>query len=376
MKAENTTVSTTLNDLDLTSNDHQLTLDAHKSTLNDVQETTTNQKSEVNESLNQALTALWALGEAGGGLLGMFKLPLSGLIVSSFAVLVVSLLCFYNKSASKPLLKAWLVVIMVKFAFHPLASPLAYFALTFEVLFVVFCFRFFEKRKVATLTAAVGCLLQSALMQLFLVQKKVMEYDFWHGANQFKMSHIADRFILNIVQDSPFLMILYVALFLFVGFLTGWMAYHLPNNIAKESLNLHRLAPLEAAKLDPKKQARKERKKKSRNSYGLPRMAIIFGLFLLFNGNESGWKFINFGLMWLMVFTNFVQKHLINWVQKTVNILFGDEAFNLKATKKSLPQLGDSIKLAWQNAKLQTNGLLQQVVRFVPILFALGLKEE
>jgi hypothetical protein len=365
-----------------------LTLDSNQST-NEPMNQSTNEpiNQSTNEPINQStnepinqinarLTALWALGEAGGGLLGMFKLPLSGLIVTSFAVMVISLLCFYNKSAAKPLLKSWLVVMAIKFAFHPLGSPLAYFSLTFQVLFVCFCFRFFEKRKMATVVAAVGCLLQSALMQLFLVHKKVMEYDFWHGANQFKMSHIADRFILNMVQDSSFLMVLYLGLFIFVGFLTSWIAYNLPNNIANASLNLHRLAPLEKPELDPKKQARKERKKKKRNDYGLPRLAIGFGLFLYFTGHDSGLKFMYFGLMWLMVFTNFVQKHMINWVQKMVNIFFGDEEFNLKASKKSLPQLGDCIKQAWQNAKLQSNGLLRQVVTFVPILFALGMKED
>jgi hypothetical protein len=331
--------------------------------------------SSINKT-NQSLTALWALGEAGGGLLGMFKLPLSGLIVSSFAVLVISLLCFYNRSASKPLLKAWMVVMMVKFAFHPLASPLAYFALTFQVLFVVFCTRFFQNRKTAIVVAAVGCLMQSCLMQLFLVQKKVIEYDFWHGANQFKMTHIADRFVLNIVQGNAILMGLYVFLFLIVGLLTGWMAYHLPQNIQRESQRLHRLVPLNVVPLTSAQEARKEKKKKRKNSYGLPRLAILFGVFLLITGKASGWTFVRLGLMWLLVFTNFVQKHLINWVQKMVNIVFGDEEFNLKSSKKSLPQLGNCIKQAWQNAKLQSNGLLRQVVNFVPILFALGMREE
>jgi hypothetical protein len=338
-------------------------------------------KSATTSNINARLTALWALGEAGGGLLGMFKLPLSGLIVTPFAVLVISLLCYYNNSASKPLLKAWLVVLLVKIVFHPLASPLAYFAVTFQVLFVVFCHRFFEKRKTAIVISSVGCMLQAALMQLFLVHRKVMEYDFWHGANQFKMSHIMDRFVLNLVQESTFLMVLYLLLFLFVGLLTSWMAYHLPKNIHKESLNLHRLAPIEKAELTPKQEAKKiaikERKKKRKNNYSFPRLLIFFGVFLLIvSKNDRGWDFIRFGMMWLLVFTNFIQKHLINWVQKMVNIAFNDEDFNLKATKKSLPQLGDCIKLAWQNAKLQSNGLLRQVVKFVPILFALGMKEE
>jgi hypothetical protein len=332
--------------------------------------------SEKLNQINARLTALWALGEAGGGLLSLFKLPLSGLIVSSFAVLVLSLLCYYNKSAAKPLLKAWLVVIIIKFAFHPVGSPLAYFSLTFQVLWMCFCYRFFEKIKFAAIVGAVGCLLQSALLQLFLVHKKVIDYDFWHGANQFKMTHITDRFILNLVQGNTFLTFLYVGLFVFIGFLTGWIAYNLPKNIENASLSLHRLASLEKAAIDPKKKARKEQKKKKRNDYGLPRLTIGFGIFLLLTHHESGWKFIYFGFMWLLVFTNFVQKHMINWVQKMVNTAFGDEEFNLKSSKKSLPQLGDCIKQAWHNAKLQSNGLLRQIVTFVPILFALGMKEE
>jgi len=328
--------------------------------------------------LNNRLVALWALGEAGGGLLSVFKLPLTGMIVTAFAVLALSLLCYYNDSRSKPLLKAWLVIMCVKFAFAPLAPPMAYVAVTFETLLAVFSFRLFLNYRTACVVTAVGSLLQTALMQLFMVHRKVVHYDFWQGAAQFKPAQLFDRLLLNMVQQNPVLTALYLLLFLFVGFLTALIAAELPRNIQRESKLLHLLSPLEV-KPEPEPKGRRKRKvkkPKNRSRYGIPRMILIFGVFLLVTGNPKGWGLIRIGMMWLLVFTDFAQKYLINWIQYGINILFRDEAPDVHASRNALPQLSEFIKIAWQNAGQQSNGILRRIWLFVPILFALGMADQ
>jgi hypothetical protein len=105
-------------------------------------------------------------------------------------------------------------------------------------------------------------------------------------------------------------------------------------------------------------------------------MILIFGVFLLVTGNPKGWGLIRVGMMWLLVFTDFAQKYLINWIQYGINILFRDEAPDVHASRNALPQLSEFIKIAWQNAGQQSNGILRRIWLFVPILFALGMADQ
>lgn len=329
----------------------------------------------AHQQINERLIALWALGEAGGGLLVVLRFPMTGMVVTAFAVLSLSLLCYYNDCATKPMLKAWLVVILTKFAFNPLASPLAYTAITFEALLAVFSFRFFKDRNVACLVTGVGALLQTVLMQLFLVHKKVADYDFWQGPFQFKFTQIFDRMLLNAVQQSTPLTILYILVFIVAGLLVGLLAAELPALIRREAQSLHLLAPLEIVPEKPSKRNKKRRKIRRRNNYTVPIILFALSAFLLLNGNPKGWSLLRFALMWLLVFTDFVQRYLIHWIQALVNFLFSDQQIDLHPTRDAIPRLSDSMKLAWYNSGRQGGHIVARISLFVAILFALGLSD-
>jgi len=65
------------------------------------------------------ITALWGFSEAAfGGILHALTIPLRGLFISSAAVLFISLIALFSKN-SKEILKATLIVVLIKAVVSP-----------------------------------------------------------------------------------------------------------------------------------------------------------------------------------------------------------------------------------------------------------------
>ncbi|MCK5088079.1 MAG: hypothetical protein KAQ90_11190, partial [Melioribacteraceae bacterium] len=65
------------------------------------------------------LTALWAFSEAAlGGILHALKIPLTGLFVGGAAVIFISLIAYYSEK-KHAILRATLLVVIVKFVVAP-----------------------------------------------------------------------------------------------------------------------------------------------------------------------------------------------------------------------------------------------------------------
>ena len=68
----------------------------------------------------ERLTALWALNESGlGGFLHVFNTPFTGLIVGGISILMISLIAYYAEDKWKAVLRALLIVLIVKMAVSP-----------------------------------------------------------------------------------------------------------------------------------------------------------------------------------------------------------------------------------------------------------------
>ena len=78
------------------------------------------------------ITALWAFSESAfGGILHALAIPFRGLFISSAAVLFISLIALFSKS-SKEILKATLIVILIKALVSPHSPLAAYFAVSLQ----------------------------------------------------------------------------------------------------------------------------------------------------------------------------------------------------------------------------------------------------
>lgn len=96
------------------------------------------------------ITALWAFSESAfGGILHALTIPLRGLFLSSAAVLFISLIAFFSKN-SRDILKATLLVVLIKAVVSPYSPLTAYLAVLLQGLFG---FIFFSSKKFFKLSA-------------------------------------------------------------------------------------------------------------------------------------------------------------------------------------------------------------------------------
>ena len=88
-----------------------------------------------NKYIIEKLTALWALNESGlGGFLHVFNSPFTGLIVGGVSILLISLIAYYAENKWQAILKALVIVLIIKMAVSPYSPFGAYVAVSFQAV--------------------------------------------------------------------------------------------------------------------------------------------------------------------------------------------------------------------------------------------------
>jgi nucleoside-triphosphatase THEP1 len=175
------------------------------------------------------LIALWVLCEAMlGGIIHGLKIPVSGLIVGSCAVICICLIAWYVP-VKGAIIRATVIVAIFKMMLSPQAPPPAYIAVFFQGLLGELLFwkrRFFT---LCCLVLAVLSLLESGLQRI-LVLTILYGNDLWKVVNNFINGLTGQR------QASNYSLIIgsvYVALHVVAGVLAGWWASVLPARVSK-----------------------------------------------------------------------------------------------------------------------------------------------
>lgn len=136
-----------------------------------------------NKSIIDKLTALWALNESGlGGFLHVFNSPFTGLIVGGIAILLISLIAFYAENKWQTILKALIVVLIIKMAVSPYSPFTAYISVSFQAVFGAFLFSNFSWKGITLIVLGMVTFLQSALQKL-LKLTIVYGTEFWEAIN-------------------------------------------------------------------------------------------------------------------------------------------------------------------------------------------------
>jgi len=177
------------------------------------------------------LIAIWVLCEAMlGGIIHGFKIPVSGLVVGSCAVICICLIAWYapNKGA---IIKATIIVAIFKMMLSPQAPPPAYIAVFFQGLLGELLFwrrRFFM---LSCIVLAVLSLLESGLQRILMLTI-VYGNDLWKVINNFINGLTKQKTSTNY---SLLMGTGYVLLHLITGLFIGWWASLLPKRIEKWS---------------------------------------------------------------------------------------------------------------------------------------------
>lgn len=203
------------------------------------------ENSTTNKNIITRLTILWAFSEAAlGGILHTFKIPFTGLVIGGSATIFISLIAYFSESRNE-IIKATIIVLLVKFVASPYSPLTAYFAVMLQgVLGNILFYKGFNR--VSPILLGFLSLLLSAIQKIFILTL-VFGVSLWESINIFFEFILSEVFgftnASNYVDLSYIIIGTYVLLHIFGGIMAGIYALSMPSKIKiainkKEELKL------------------------------------------------------------------------------------------------------------------------------------------
>lgn len=189
---------------------------------------------KVSSNIQLRITALWAFSEAFlGGILHAFHIPFAGLILSSFAVLCMVSLSLHGNTKGQ-LLKATILVIIIKAVLSPHTPVSAYFAVLLQGAMGELIFLIGLPFFISCLVLSCAALMQSAFQKLIILTL-IFGMDFWKAIDQF-LNSINQMMGLADFSYSFYLVVFYLGLHFLAGVLIGILANRLPRLFESKGL--------------------------------------------------------------------------------------------------------------------------------------------
>ena len=166
------------------------------------------------------LITLWVLCEAIlGGMMHAVKIPFTGIVVSSGAVICISLIAYYVPKKGA-ILKATIIVAIFKMMLSPHTPPTAYVAVFFQGLMGQILFFNLRYFRVSCILLAVLALVESAIQRI-IVLAVLYGNNFWNTVNEFIRKLTNDS---RVTDYSLMVATGYIILHAFIGLLVGVFA--------------------------------------------------------------------------------------------------------------------------------------------------------
>lgn len=181
----------------------------------------------------ERLTALWALNEAGlGGLIHALRVPFTGIVVGSTAVVLIALIAFFAERRARAILKATVIVLLVKAAASPHTPLPAYVAVSFQGLAGALLFGLLPSIRLGALLLGLLALWQGAVQKLVVMS-------LLYGRSLWDSVDAVGHWILEKMGSGPgelsptgWFLIVYLGYYTLAGLATGWLAGAIPREIA------------------------------------------------------------------------------------------------------------------------------------------------
>lgn len=177
------------------------------------------------------LTALWALNEAGlGGILHALQSPFTGIFVGGIAIILIALIAYFAEQKTAALVKATLIVLIIKALVSPHSPLPAYLAVSFQATAGIIFFNLIPSHRLAALLLGISGLLESAFQKIITLTL-LYGRSLWESIDLF-FDYILQQFgILEpsaSVHASWGLIMIYILLYLVSGIVIGCLAGLLP----------------------------------------------------------------------------------------------------------------------------------------------------
>jgi len=217
----------------------------------------------LSSSKVEKITALWALSESAlGGILHALKFPFRGMIISSVAIILISMIARFSDKRGQ-IVKSTILVILIKAAISPHSPLTAYLAVFLQGLLGEL---FFFTKKFKMLSALLLGITVSFLngFQKVLVLTLIYGMTLWATVDDF-LNYIAEKWFMFSISDpidfSVLLISVYVGIHVLLGVIAGIMAYTIPNRVEEKLKEPSFMIPLMEQKANEQKIKRKRKRK-------------------------------------------------------------------------------------------------------------------
>lgn len=179
------------------------------------------------------LTALWAVVESGlGGVLHAFKLPLTGLVIGGTAVVLITLIAHF---AEKPreILRATIIVLIIKALVSPHSPIGAYVAVSFQGVLGWLVYSIARPSYASSIPYAVIAVIESAIQKLLMLML-LFGKPLWTAVDDWG-TWVLERYFPSHVDEglslSWTLVAGYLGVYVIGGLLVGLLAARVPKRI-------------------------------------------------------------------------------------------------------------------------------------------------
>ena len=303
----------------------------------------------------QRLTALWAFTESGlGGIMHALQIPFTGLVVGGMAVIIISLIAEIAAYNMKQVLKAAVIVLIVKAMISPHTPFPAYLAVSFQALLGYAVFSLLPINFFSILLVSIIAMLESAIQKL-LVLTLFFGKSFWKAMDEM-IAFIAKQFGIAASNGSQLLVSAYLVIYMVGGILIAWIAYKtMKGFFAEKGIWVSDSAKIINEEIytgDPIK-----RKTLYQKLWVLILVLVVLSvvLFVFAADTKQGWlavaKTISWTLSAILVWFMLISPLFTKLVQKLLQKKQSRYSDEVLRTLAFLPMLRRLTALAWQKSK-------------------------
>ena len=305
-----------------------------------------------NKSATDKLTALWALNESGlGGFLHVFNSPFTGLIVGGIAILLISLIAYYAENKWQAILKALIIVLIIKMAVSPYSPFAAYIAVAFQAVVGAFLFTNFSWKGFMLVFYGLITFLQSAVQKL-IVLTIVYGTEIWEAINIYG-TWVKSKFnFITEASSTSILVTFYLLVYGIGGILAGFFIKSMLKIISEKK---HEELIIKSSDLEMGNKTKKAKFRYKIVWVWLATVLVIVLAFYFFGGPMFGFKkgiyIILRSFLVLMIWYLILGPFLLKLIKRYLNKKESKYKEDINNAMDLFPYLKHIILRSWSEAK-------------------------
>jgi hypothetical protein len=327
------------------------------------------------------LILLWAFSESAlGGMLHALRIPLTGLFVGGSAVIFISLIAHYSDGKSS-IIKATLLVLIIKFVIAPYTPLPAYFAVFVEGLLGLFLFNVLNLKKSAPVLLGFFALLFSSFQKIFVLTI-LFGMTLWESIDIF-IGFVLKQFSINSTINISFsylILAIYISIHILGGILFGIISRKIPNWVIDFSHNIdfEKILPEDAI---VKKDNKRKKKFWYQKTSGIVFIIIASVLIIIsyttpaFDSNLPV-KIITMFIRSIVITTLWfliISPYAIKFLQKLLGKKKSEYTSEVENIVNLLPEMRAAVIYSWEESN-KKNGL-GRIKLFLSYIFVITLRE-